>query len=120
MKQCWLKPTEIELLDGNVYTFRRLSYGSPVALDLIDAIEGDKSTGDTMRTMVAAVRESLSWDQDHVIIDELLTSGALPLALNEDDENGELTKDVLAACSGISKATTPGKKRASSRKGSKR
>jgi hypothetical protein len=121
MKRCWLRATVVRLLDEQEYTFRKLSFGSPVAVELLDVIEGDGSTADAMRAMVAAVEESLSFDQEPGVAGELLRSGALPLSLdgNGSEEEEEVTQAVFAAITGLSRkdAKGRGKKGASHPKG---
>ena len=93
--RCFLRKTEITLLDGNVYTFRALPLNRrtmPIVEAMVDASASEASK---LRAAIDAITLSLSYDQDEATVDYVMENGLVPIASKGSE--AELTKRVMEA-----------------------
>jgi len=95
-KRCFLRESKIELADGCVYTFRAMPFSEDsIALFELLTGEGKGPEGAAlMRVLRKAIVESLSWDQEPEVVEELFACGLIPLSVTD---GGELFQRIMGA-----------------------
>lgn len=97
-KACFLRGSQVRLMDGRDYVFRALPW-TPKVMALMDEAGAEKVPARRLAAITQELAEmSLRWDYEPSVVEELVASGALPL-LPRGEEASAVWQAVWAAFS---------------------
>lgn len=95
-KECFLRKTDIKLLDGKEYSFRALPLSSKTVKYLRTMMEGKETAEngfEILSNITSMIELSLSYDQDAETVDYIVNYGLIPSVT----EKSELLENIMQA-----------------------
>lgn len=96
-RPCFLRQTQIRLLDGQEYSFRALPFNRQTAGFLESLFNEEGGDLGKLSGLAEAIELSLSYDNDAETVDYVMSNGLVPFGSEADTPEGDTFNQVMAA-----------------------